>query len=135
LTVNNIPFSYKGKTVLTVDTATVSYSEKAPEPACGDVTGTEVWCGSWQVELPQATIVTGVSSSGAFADGSFAFAKVTVTGNVPLLYGVVLTQLTGSVTLNPPDPLTGQSHNRTGRAVAAQLAVRTLMESCALAGR
>jgi YVTN family beta-propeller protein len=102
LTVSNIPFSYAGKTVLTVDTATVSYSEEAPNPACADTTGTEVWCGSWQVELPQATIVTGVSGSVAFADGSFASAAVTVTGNVPLLYGVVLSELDGSVTLNPP---------------------------------
>jgi YVTN family beta-propeller protein len=102
LTVSNIPFSYEGKTVLTVDTATVSYSEQAPNPACADVTGTEVWCGSWQVELPQATIVTGVSGAVAFAGGSFASAAVTVTGNVPLLYGIALTQLTASLTLNPP---------------------------------
>jgi hypothetical protein len=87
---------------LTVDTATVSYSEQAPNSACPKVDGGDIWCGDWRVLLPSASVVDGVSGTMAVADGAFASGSIDVKGNVPLLDGIVLTELGGSITVNPP---------------------------------
>lgn len=92
--------SFLGK--FTVDSATVSYAQDAPNSACDDVDGTEIWCGDWQVQLPQASTINGVSGSLAVADGEFAHGSIEVRGNVPLLDGIFLTKLGGAVTVNPP---------------------------------
>ena len=99
--------SFLGK--VTVKNATVSYASQSPNSACNTQVGTEIWCGSWQVVLPQATTVTGVSGSLAFVDGAFAAGNVDVTGNVPLFDGVFLTELGGLVQINPP-PTTVAGH-------------------------
>ncbi len=106
LTVTNL--SFLGK--FTIATATISYSAAAPNPTCTTVTGTEIWCGTWQVDLPQTTTINGVSGSLAFQDGQFASASIDVTGNVPLLDGVFLTSLGGTLTLNPaPTTISGHA--------------------------
>jgi hypothetical protein len=87
---------------VTIASATVSYSQTAPNSACTSVTGTEIWCGSWDIQLPQATSLNGVSGTLAFANDTFKSASVNVTGSVPLLDGVFLTQLGGSLSLGPP---------------------------------
>ncbi len=93
--------SFLGK--LTVASATVSYSSTAPNSACSGVTGTEIWCGSWDVELPQAgSVVTGVAGSVAFQNGTFASATISVNGNLALADGVFLTHLGAGLTINPP---------------------------------
>jgi hypothetical protein len=92
--------SFLGK--FTVETASVSYAAQAPNSQCADVQGDSIWCGAWSVELPSATVVDGVSGSLAAADGSFASGSIDVTGNVPLLDGIILTELGGKVTVNPP---------------------------------
>jgi len=98
LTLTNVTFEGK----FTVASASVSYSASAPNPACGSVTGTEIWCGNWQVQLPQATTVDGVSGALAFSDGTFASGSIDVSGDVPLIDGVFLTSLSGALTVNPP---------------------------------
>ncbi len=105
LSVTNL--SFLGK--FTVANASISYSASQPNPACNTVNGSEIWCGSWQVDLPQATTISGVSGSLAFQNGQFASGSIDVTGNVPLLDGVFLTSLGGSLTLNPP-PTTISGH-------------------------
>jgi hypothetical protein len=97
LTLTNV--SFEG--LMTIKTASASYGAVSAS-GCPDVVGPEVWCGSWDVELPQATVVTGVSGSLAIADGAFAQASIDVSGTVPLFLGVTLTQLGASVTVNPP---------------------------------
>jgi hypothetical protein len=92
--------SFLGK--FTVATAEVSYAQEEPNPACGDVHGESIWCGDWQVQLPSASAVTGISGKLAVADGAFASGSVDVQGNVPLLDGLFLTKLGGGVTVNPP---------------------------------
>ena len=92
--------SFLGK--FTVDTASVSYAAQAPNSRCADVQGDSVWCGDWSVELPSASTVDGVSGSLAVADGSFASGSIDVKGSVPLLDGIILTELGGKVTVNPP---------------------------------
>jgi hypothetical protein len=85
-----------------VDSASVGYARQAPNAACKTVPGSEIWCGAWQVVLPSAKVVTGVRGELAVADGAFASGSITVKGNVPLLDGLYLTQLGGSVTISPP---------------------------------
>lgn len=92
--------SFLGK--FTVDTASVSYAAQAPNSRCADVQGDSVWCGDWSVELPSASTVDGVTGSLAVADGSFASGSIDVKGSVPLLDGIILTELGGKVTVNPP---------------------------------
>jgi hypothetical protein len=92
--------SFLGK--FTVDTASVSYAAQAPNSHCADVTGDSIWCGDWSVQLPSASTIDGVSGTLAVADGSFASGSIDVKGSVPLLDGVVLTELGGKVTINPP---------------------------------
>ncbi len=98
LTVTKV--SFLGK--FTVDSARVSYAAQAPNAACDTVTGADIWCGSWQVLLPSASVVSGVSGTLAVANGQFASGSVDITGNVPLLDGINLTKLAGRVTVNPP---------------------------------
>jgi YVTN family beta-propeller protein len=98
LTLTDVSFNDK----FTVADATVSYASSTPNPACDTVTGSEIWCGSWQVELPQATTVTGVSGAVAFAGGSFASGSIEVSGDVPLIDGVFLTSLGATLTISPP---------------------------------
>jgi hypothetical protein len=97
LTLTNVSFGG----LMTIKTATASYGAVSAS-GCPSVTGPEVWCGSWDVELPQAKVVTGVSGSLAIADGAFAQASIDVSGSVPLFLGVTLTELNGSVVVNPP---------------------------------
>ena len=92
--------SFLGK--FTVDTASVSYAAQAPNRHCADVQGDSVWCGDWSVQLPSASVVDGVSGTLAAADGSFASGSIDVRGNVPLLDGIMLTELGAKVTVNPP---------------------------------
>lgn len=93
--------SFLGK--LTIASATISYSSTAPNTACSGVGGTEIWCGSWNVQLPQAgSVVTGVAGSLAFQDGAFASATISVNGNLALADGVFLTHLGADFTVNPP---------------------------------
>jgi FG-GAP repeat len=92
--------SFEGK--FTVASATISYSASAPNAACGSVTGTEIWCGSWQVQLPQATTIDGVSGTLAFSAGTFASGSIDVSGHVPLIDGLFLTGLGAALTVNPP---------------------------------
>jgi hypothetical protein len=93
-------FSLLGK--ITISSAALSYSAAAPNSQCPTVTGAEIWCGSWAVSLPNATVVSGLGGTLAFANGAFASGSVTVNGNVALLDGVFLTQLGASLTVNPP---------------------------------
>jgi hypothetical protein len=91
-----------GNTV-TIATATVSYAASQPNAQCNTVTGTEIWCGSWDISFPGVQgAVSGVSGALAFQNGSFASGSVTVKGSVPLIDGVFLTELGGSLTVNPP---------------------------------
>lgn len=85
-----------------VDRAAISYAATAPNPGCPKVTGVQIWCGDWQIQLPQASVVKGVSGALAISGGEFASGSVVVAGNVPLIDGIVLTKLGGSVTVNPP---------------------------------
>jgi hypothetical protein len=87
---------------VTIASATVSYSQTAPNSACSTVTGSEIWCGSWDIQLPQATSLNGISGTLAFANDTFKSGSVDVTGSVPLLDGVFLTELGGSLSLGPP---------------------------------
>ena len=130
LTLTNVTFEGK----FTVASATVSYSAAAPNPACSTVPGPEIWCGNWQVQLPQATTITGVSGALAFADGSFASGSIDVSGDVPLIDGVFLTSLGGTLTVSPP-PTTitgtagiafGPTVNNTTLLSAAGTLTRTL---------
>jgi Calx-beta domain len=84
-----------------IASASLSYAQKAPNAACTTVTGTEIWCGAWQIQLPQAKVVTGIGGTLAFADGQFQGASVDVTGSVPLLDGVFLTHLGARLHFNP----------------------------------
>lgn len=84
-----------------IATASLSYAQSAPNAQCPTVTGTEIWCGAWQIQLPQAEAVTGVGGSLAFADGQFQGASVDVTGSVPLLDGVFLTHLGAHLSFHP----------------------------------
>lgn len=87
---------------VTIATATVSYAATAPNPQCSTVTGTEIWCGSWDISFPAVQgAVSGVSGSLAFQNGSFDSGSVTVSGNVPLIDGVFLTQLGGTLKVSP----------------------------------
>jgi hypothetical protein len=87
---------------VTIASAVVSYSASAPNSGCNTVTGTEIWCGSWDISFPDAQgAVSGVSGALAFQNGAFASGSVTVSGNVPLIDGVFLTQLGGTLTVNP----------------------------------
>ena len=92
--------SFLGK--FTVASAEVSYAAQAANAACKTVTGDEIWCGDWNVLLPSASLVSGVSGTLATADGEFASGSIDVKGSVPLLDGIVLTELGGKVTVNPP---------------------------------
>jgi hypothetical protein len=96
------------KTV-TINSALISYSATAPNTSCNTVTGTEIWCGSWDIAFPETTgVVSGITGSLAFADGSYASGSVGVSGSVPLLDGVFLTQLGAMLQLNPqPAVLSG----------------------------
>lgn len=87
---------------VTIASATVSYSQTAPNSACSTTTGTEIWCGSWDIQLPQATSLNGISGTLAFANDTFKSGSVDVTGSVPLFDGVFLTELGGSLSLGPP---------------------------------
>lgn len=86
---------------VTIASATVSYSQTAPNAACNTVKGTEIWCGSWDIKLPEATSLNGISGTLAFANDTFQSGSVDVTGSVPLLDGVFLTELGGSLSLSP----------------------------------
>jgi hypothetical protein len=87
---------------VTIASATVSYAASQPNSQCNTVTGTEIWCGSWDISFPGTQgAVSGVSGSLAFQNGSFASGSVTVNGSVPLIDGVFLTQLGGTLTVNP----------------------------------
>jgi hypothetical protein len=79
----------------------VSYSQNAPNAACNTVKGTQIWCGSWDIKLPEATSLNGISGTLAFANDTFQSGSVDVTGSVPLLDGVFLTELGGSLSLSP----------------------------------
>jgi hypothetical protein len=91
--------SFLGK--FTLAEAGISYAQDAPNDACKGVTGQEIWCGDWQVRLPQASVITGVSGTLATADGQFASGSIDVKGNVPLLDGIYLTKLGAVLTVNP----------------------------------
>jgi hypothetical protein len=115
LTLTNMTFL---KTV-TINTATISYAASQPNQACNTVTGTEIWCGSWQISFPKATSVSGVSGSLAFQAGQFASGAVSVSGNVALLDGVFLTQLGATLTINPaPTTVAGSATISFGPQVA-----------------
>ena len=87
---------------VTIATATVSYAASQPNAQCNTVTGTEIWCGAWDISFPDVSgTVSGVSGSLAFQNGSFASGSVTVNGSVPLIDGVFLTELGGTLTVNP----------------------------------
>ncbi len=107
LTITDV--SFLGK--FTVASAEISYAQQAPDPACSDVPGEEIWCGSWQVELPQALAVSGISGSLATDDGQFYQGSIDVKGNVPLplFEGIFLTRLGASLTLGPPVTITGDA--------------------------
>jgi hypothetical protein len=98
LTVSNL--SFLGE--FTVASAKVSYAAAGTNAACNSVKGSQIWCGSWQVLLPQATTVTGVSGALAFADGQFASGSIDVSGNLPLIDGVFLNSVGLTLTVNPP---------------------------------
>jgi hypothetical protein len=97
--------SFLGK--FTIASANISYAQEAPDPDCSDVPGEEIWCGSWQVDLPQALAIDGISGSLATDDGQFYQGMITVQGSVPLFEGIFLTKLAGSVTLGPPVTISG----------------------------
>ena len=101
-----INVSFLGK--FTIASATVSYAQEAPDPDCSDVPGQEIWCGNWQVDLPQALAIDGISGSLATDDGDFYRGMITVKGSVPLFEGIFLTKLGGSVTLGPPVMISGE---------------------------
>jgi hypothetical protein len=87
---------------VTIATATVSYAASQPNPQCNTVPGTEIWCGSWDISFPDVQgAVSGVSGALAFQGGSFYSGSVTVDGNVPLIDGVFLTKLGGTLQVSP----------------------------------
>jgi hypothetical protein len=88
---------------VTIATATVSYAASQPNSQCKTVTGTEIWCGAWDISFPDVSgpVIGEVSGSLAFQNGSFASGSVTVNGSVPLIDGVFLTQLGATLTVNP----------------------------------
>jgi hypothetical protein len=94
---------------VTIASATVSYAASQPNQQCNTVTGTEIWCGSWDISFPDVSgVVSGVSGSLAFQNGAFASGSVNVSGNVPLIDGVFLTKLGATLTVNPaPAQVTG----------------------------
>jgi len=97
LTLNDVSFGG----LMTIKSASASYGAESAA-GCPSVPGPEVWCGSWEVDLPKAQVVTGVSGSLAIGDGAFAQGSLAVSGNVPLFFGVTLTSLNGSVVVTPP---------------------------------
>lgn len=84
-----------------IATASLAYAQTAPNSTCKTVTGSEIWCGAWKIQLPEAKVVTGVGGTLEFADGTFQGASVDVTGTVPLLDGVFLTHLGASLKFHP----------------------------------
>jgi hypothetical protein len=88
--------------VFTVSSAEMAYAAQAPNAACKSVKGDEVWCGGWRVLLPSASVVSGVSGTLAAASGEFASGSIDVKGSVPLLDGIILTELGAKVSVNPP---------------------------------
>ena len=102
MTLTNV--SLQGK--ITIASAKLTYSASTPPAPCitggRTVTGTEFWSGSWVMRLPQASSISGVSGQLALADGDYSCGSIKVTGNLPLIDGVFLTSLGGSLTVNPP---------------------------------
>jgi hypothetical protein len=96
---------------ITINSASISYSASQPNSQCNTVVGTEIWCGSWDISLPQAsTVVSGITGSLVFVDGSFASGSVGVDGSVPLADGVFLTHLGAMLQLNPqPSKVSGDA--------------------------
>jgi len=97
--------SFLGK--FTVSSAEISYAQSAPNDACPKVPGQEIWCGSWQVQLPQALAISGVSGALAVDDGTFHSGSIDVEGSVPLFDGIFLTKLGAGLDLGPPVTISG----------------------------